>query len=303
MRDWGLSMFSFKRTPKLTEQKVKNLVQELEATYIRKDIEKLTLLFHPNHRNISFLNHFTLMMNFQIYSIESGIMNVDIIHLTKDVATFTYTRKHMYTCIEKEDENGDNPNNITSFYVNVSVEGQTIWINRLSKYSEVFLDELGNILPNEMAVVPPNAQFFVYMKRYIESFQLNDLKPATYLVYSDSEFIGYYPENERFSFSTTEKFTVDYFSEMTASSIKEHTDLYIGENVLVSSEIIKMEEHCSIIETQFIKDSSLQHELVLSIIDNEGFYMIRYLKNTNTPLDSQKRLDWIDQMIKATHLN
>lgn len=303
MLDWRNSVFNFKRTPKLTEQKVKDLVHKLESTYIRKDIEKLSQLFHPDRRNISFLNHFKLMMNFQIYTIDSHVMNIDIIHLTKDEATLTYTRKHMYTCIEEKDENGDNPNNITSFYVNVSVEGQTIWINRLSKYSELFLDTKGNILPNEMAVVPPDAQFFVNMKHYIESLQLNNLKPATYLVYSDSEFIGYYPENERFSFNTTEKFTVDYFSEMSASSIKEHTDLYIEENNLVSKEIIRMEENYSIIETQFIKDSSLQHELVLSIIDDKGFYMIRYLKNTNSTLESQKRLAWIDQMIKVAHLN
>lgn len=303
MLDWRNSVFNFKRTPKLTEQKVKDLVHKLESTYIRKDIEKLSQLFHPDRRNISFLNHFKLMMNFQIYTIDSHVMNIDIIHLTKDEATLTYTRKHMYTCIEEKDENGDNPNNITSFYVNVSVEGQTIWINRLSKYSELYLDTKGNILPNEMAVVPPDAQFFVNMKHYIESLQLNNLKPATYLVYSDSEFIGYYPENERFSYNTTEKFTVDYFSEMSASSIKEHTDLYIEENNLVSKEIIRMEENYSIIETQFIKDSSLQHELVLSIIDDKGFYMIRYLKNTNSTLESQKRLAWIDQMIKVAHLN
>lgn len=296
-------MFFFKRTPKLTEQKVKKLVHELEAAYIKKDMEQITQMFHPDHRNISFLNHFTLMMNFQIYNIHTDILKIDIIYLSEDEATFTYTRKHIYTCVQKDDENRDNPNNITSFHVQVTVENQTVWINRFSKYSELFLDNMGDIKPNEMAVVPPDAQFFMNMKRYIETFQLDGFKPATYLIYSDSEFIGFYPENEHFSFTTTEKFTIDYFLEMNASSIKEHTDIYIQENSLDSSEIIEMEENYSIIEAQFSKDSRLQHELVLSITDQEGFYMIRYLNNNNAPLEPQKRSAWIEQMKRATFVN
>lgn len=293
-------MFFFKKKTQISEQKVRELIQRLEAAYTEKDIEKLKKLFHPDYRDISFLNHFTLMMNFQIYNIQSEIMKIEILNLSDDEATFTYTRKHIYTCVNQNEENGENPSNITSYYIQTNRETNSIWITRFSKYSELFLDNEGEILPHEKAVVPSSAQFFENMKRFIESFQLDGFKPATYLLYNDSEFIGYYPELERFSYKTTEKFTIDYFIEMDTASVEEHTEIYIRENSLEYSDVIEIEGNYSIIETKFISNSRLQHELVLSILAPDGFFMIRYLKNNNSPVDQQLRQRWIDQMAAAT---
>ncbi|UAL52573.1 nuclear transport factor 2 family protein [Bacillus sp. OVS6] len=102
-------MFFFKKKTQISEQKVRELIQRLEAAYTEKDIEKLKKLFHPDYRDISFLNHFTLMMNFQIYNIQSEIMKIEILNLSDDEATFTYTRKHIYTCVNQNEENGENP--------------------------------------------------------------------------------------------------------------------------------------------------------------------------------------------------
>lgn len=292
-------MFFFKKKTQISEQKVRELIQRLEAAYTEKDIEKLKELFHPDHREISFLNHFTLMMNFQIYNIQSDIIKIEILDLSEDEATFTYTRKHIYTCINKNDENGESPNNITSYYIQVKKEANSIWITRFSKYSELFLDEEGEIFPHEKEAVPSSAQFYNNMKRFIEPLQLDGSKPATYLLYDNSEFIGYYPENERFSYKTTEKFTIDYFTEMGAASVEEHTERYLRENSLEHSEVIKMEENYSLIETKFISNSLLQHELVLSMLAPDGFFMIRYLKNNNSPIKKQRQ-SWIDQMAAVT---
>lgn len=300
----GDGMFFFKKKARVTEQKVRELVQQLEKAYINKDIEKLTSIFHPDNRHISFLNHAGLMMTFQIYDIQSDIMNIDILHLSEKDATFTYTRKHLYTCLNQNDENGDNPNNITSYYVQIEADGNSIWITRYSKYSELFLNTEGEILPQEQAVVPAGAQFFERMKRFIHQFQLDGFQPATYLLYSDSEFLGYYPEKERFLYVTTEKFTIDYFKEMAASSIAEHTETYLHQNNLEFGEIVEKKENYSIIETKFLEDSRLQHELVLSILAPDGFFMLRYLKNNHGPIEQEMRQSWIHQMQgAATRIN
>ncbi len=94
--------------------------------YKDKYIEELTNMFHPNHRDISFINHFTLMMNFQIYNITSEILHLEILNMNEEEATFTYTRKHMYICVNEQGENGTNPNNISSYYVNIKVEAKDI---------------------------------------------------------------------------------------------------------------------------------------------------------------------------------
>ncbi|KRG14603.1 hypothetical protein ACA29_05935 [Lederbergia galactosidilytica] len=141
-------MSFFKRKIKLTEQKVREIVQKVEKTYTEKDLEELTNLFHPDHRKISFLNHFSLMMAFQIYNIYSEIIKLEILDLTEQKAIFTYTRKHLYTCINEQDENGENLNNISSFYVHIQVEDRQIWITKYDKYSELFLNRDGELLPN-----------------------------------------------------------------------------------------------------------------------------------------------------------
>ncbi|OAK72020.1 hypothetical protein [Lederbergia galactosidilytica] len=289
-------MSFFKRKIKLTEQKVREIVQKVEKTYTEKDLEELTNLFHPDHRKISFLNHFSLMMAFQIYNIYSEIIKLEILDLTEQKAIFTYTRKHLYTCINEQDENGENLNNISSFYVHIQVEDRQIWITKYDKYSELFLNRDGELLPNEQAVVPQNAQFFENMKRFIEPFQLDDFQPATYLLYEDSELLGYYPKGEQYSFKTTEKFTIDYFTKMEADSIADHTETYITGNSLEYSEIVEIDENHSIVETKIMDGSNLLHELVLSIIASDGFYMIRYLKNKNSPITEGMRESWMKQM-------
>ncbi|MED4126485.1 hypothetical protein P4641_21365 [Halalkalibacterium halodurans] len=292
-------MLFFKKV-KITEPKVLKLVHQLEKFYMEKDLEKVIEMFHPNNRQISFLNEFSLMMTFQTYNIQSEIMNFEIISLSDTEATFTYTRKHMYTCVNKNDENGDNPNNITSFYVQIEVDNNKIFITKYSKYSQLFLNTEGEILQEEQAVVPVNAHFFENMKRFISQFQLDDLKPASYLQWSDSESLGYLPEQERFSYKTTESFTIDYFEEMVASSITEHTETYLHENNLEFGEIIEKKENYSIIETKFLRNSRLLHELVLSMLAPDGFFMIRYLKSNNKPIDQKLRQHWINQMKGAT---
>jgi len=292
----GVYMFFFKKKAKITEEKIQELIQQLERAYMAKDIDQMTEMFHPDNRQISFLNHYSLMMNFQIYNIQSEILNLEIVELSEKEATFTYTRKHLYTCVNKNDENGENPNNISSYYVQIQAEGSQIWITKYSRFSELFLNTEGEILPYEQAVVPAAAQYYENMKRFIEPFTLDGFLPATYYLYSDSEFIGYYPEKERFLFVTSERFTVDYFTEINADSIAEHTDIYLSENNLEYGAIIEQEENHSIIETKIISNDRLLHELVLSILASDGFYMIRYFKNNNSPIEKEVRQSWIDQM-------
>ncbi|WP_080873810.1 hypothetical protein [Oceanobacillus timonensis] len=294
----------FKRKPKISEQTIKEIVQKLETTYTDKNIERMTEMFHPNHRDISFLNHFSLSMNFQIYNITSEVLNLEILDMSEEGATFTYTRKHMYTCVNEEDDNGTNPNNISSYYVELKVEGKTIWMMRYARYSELFLDTEGRILPDEKAVVPSGAKYFENMKRFIDVIQLEHFKPATYLTYSDSEFIGYYLETERYQYRTTEKLTFDYFEEMAAESIAEHTKDFIEGNPLEYSEILAQEKYYSIIEIKMQDHTGLKHELILSIDASDGFFMIRYLKSCNASIEEKLRQRLIEQMkIAATKID
>lgn len=294
----------FKRKPKIDEKTIKDLLLKLETTYTNKDIEQLSEIFHPDHRDISFLNHFSLMLNFQIYNITSEILNIEVLDMNEEEASFTYTWKHMFTCIKKEDENGTNPNNISSYYVQIKVENKTIWIVKYARYSELFLDLEGEILPEEKAVVPPGAIYMDNMKRFIDIIHLEHFKPATYLTYTDSEFIGYYPEEERFNYRTSEKLTFDYFQEMEAGSIEEHTHSYIEENTLEYSDILMKEENYSIIESKFKGSIGLQHELILSMLAPDGFFIVRFLKSHNAPIEEELRNLLIEQMKMATaHLD
>lgn len=240
------------------------------------------------------------MMNFQIYNITSEILNIEVLDINEEEASFTYTRKHMYTCINEEDENGTNPNNISSYYVKLKVEGKTIWIMKYARYSELFLDLEGKILPGEKAVVPPGAVYFDNMKRFINIIHLEHFKPASYFTYTDSEFIGYYPEEELYTYRTSEKLTFDYFQKMAVDSIEEHTNAYIEENTLEYSDILMQEENYSIIESKFKGSSGLQHELILNILAPDGFFMVRFLKSQNAPIEEEFRCRLIEQMKIAT---
>lgn len=296
----GDGMFFLGRKARITEQKVQDIVQALEQAYTAKDIDVLTNMFHPDKRQISFLNHFQLMMNFQIYNIKSEIMDMEILMLTGEEAAFTYTRKHIYTCVNPADENGETLSNITSYYVKIAVDKKSVYITRYSPYSVLQLGKDGEILPGEQAVVPAGAQFFEKMQRFINEFDLTGFKSATYLQYNDSEMIGYYPEAQRYRYETLEQFTVDYFEKMQAASIKEHTETYLEQDILEQGEMLALEPDYSIIEAQFTKNSCFQHELVLSMAASDGFYMIRYLKNDDRPIDPEARHRWIEQMKSAS---
>lgn len=53
---------------------------------------------------MSFLNHFQLMLTFQIYNIKSEILKFELLSVDANKAVFTYTRKHMHTCVNPADE-------------------------------------------------------------------------------------------------------------------------------------------------------------------------------------------------------
>ncbi len=289
----------FKRKPKMNKETIQELVRRLEMAYTDKDINQLSNMFHPDHRDISFLNHFSLMMNFQIYDITSETLNLEILDINDEEASFTYTRKHLYTYINEEDDQGENPNNISSYYVKIKVEDKALWIMKYTRYSELFLDVKGNILPDEKAVVPQGAVYFDKMKRFLDCVHLEHFKPATYLTYADSEFIGYYPEEERYSYSTSEQLTFDYFEEMNADSIEEHTNTYIDGNNLEDVEILMQGENYSLIESKFMGNTELQHELLLSMLASDGFFMVRFLKSRNVPIQEELRGHLIHQMKSA----
>lgn len=290
----------FKRKPKINDKTIKELIWKLETMYTDKEMEQLSKMFHPDQRDISFLNHFSLMMNFQIYNITSEILKLELLDMNEEEASFTYTRKHMYTCINEVDEKGTNPNNISSYYVQLKVEDKKIWIRKYARYSELFLDLQGKILSGENAVVPPGAVYFDNMKRFIDIIQLQHFKPATYLTYTDSEFIGYYPEEERYTYRTSEKLTFDYFQKLEADSIEEHTNAYMEGNNLEYSDILLQGENYSIIESKFKGSSGVQHELILSMLAPDGFFMVRFLKSRNAPIEEVLRQRLIEQMKKAT---
>lgn len=291
-----MGMFFFGKKARITEQKVQEIVKALEQAYTAKNIDKLTGMFHPDKRQISFLNHFQLMMNFQIYNIQSEILNMEILTLTGEEATFTYTRKHIYTCVNEADENGEILSNITSYYVQIAAEKKSAYITRYSPYSVLHLNKDGEVLPGEQAVVPAGAQFFERMRRFINEFDLDGFQAATYLLYNDSEMIGYYPEAERYRYKTSEQFTVDYFEKMDAASIKEHTEGYLEQEILEFGDILALGADYSILEAQFTTDSCFRHELLLSLAAPDGFLMIRYLKKDDRPILPEARQRWIEQM-------
>lgn len=292
-------MSILKKEPVISEDNLHKFIQSLERNYIEKDETRLTELFHPDHRNMSFLNHFQMMMLFQIYNIQSDIINFKVLDISENEATLIYTRKHIYSCINSADRREETPNNITSYYVELIAHKKSFWITEFSPYSVLYLDNKGEILPGEKAVVSNGAQFFKNIQRFIKCFELEKYKPATYKLYSDSEYIGYFPEDEVYEFKNSEKFTIDYFEEMSASSIEEHTEAYLDQE-LVLGEVIEQAENYSIIETQFKSGSGLNHELVLSMLAPDGFFMIRYMKSCNQIMDPEIRKSWIQQMKKAT---
>lgn len=291
-----------KRKPKLNESRLKRVIFQLEDAFTNKQINKLTGMFHPDSRDISFLNHFSLMMNFQIYNITSEILHMEILDVNENTATLTYTRKHIYTCIQKEDENGTNPNNISSYYVKVVLENKRIWIEKYSRYSELFLDLEGNLYLGEEAVVPPSAQYFNQMEWFIQIIKQEHLKPATYLMYDGSEMIGYYPIKERYSYYSTEKLTFDYFEEMDADTMVQHTEYLIDSNELETSKIIQQDDQHSIIELTFMSNHTLQYELICSVLVNNNLLMARYLINEEKREKSIQN-SLIEQMIQATKRN
>ncbi|GEN33659.1 hypothetical protein [Aneurinibacillus danicus] len=291
-------MFIFKKKAVISEEDLRNFIQLLEQTYVGKDELGLSKLFHPENRNVSFLNHFQMQMLFQIYNIKSEILHFKTLDVSENEATLTYTRKHIYTCINSEDEREESPNNITSYYVKLVPRKKSFLITKFSPFSVFYLDNNGEILAQEKAVVPKDAQFFGNIKRFIKCFQLEKYKPATYKIYSDSEFIGYYPKDEVYDFETSEKFTIDYFEEMDASTIEEHTKAYLDQELLLG-EVIEQKETYSIIETQFADNSGLNHELVLSMLAPDGFFMVRYQKSCNQIINNEIREFWIQQMKEA----
>lgn len=123
-------------------------------------------------------------------------------------------------------------------------------------------------------------------------------------VHSDSELIGYYPAEERYTYRTSEKLTFDYFQKMEAGSIEEHTKGYIEGNTLEYSNILMQEENYSLIESKFKGSSELQHELILSMLAPDGFFMVRFLKSHNAPIEEELRRHLIEQMkIAATKID
>ncbi|MFB1097441.1 hypothetical protein [Terribacillus sp. JSM ZJ617] len=294
-------MSLFKRKATINEETLIKLIRKLEKTFVAKDIDKLTDMFHPDHRDMSFLNHFSLMMTFQIYNVESQLLNFEILEQSEQEAAFTYTRKHMYTCVNEADENGDNPNNITSFYVQVQAEGRNIWVTRYQKYSEVFLDGKGDRLPDAKSVVPARADYFENMERFLPAFTLENLLPVTYTMYNGSEMLMYTSAEEIYAYNTKETFTIDYYEEMEAPSIADHTATYLQSNEIEFGEVLAQEKNYCIVETKVRKKGCLQHEIVLSISAADGFYMMRYVKDDNDNLiEPNRRKEWVKQMLAAT---
>jgi hypothetical protein len=87
---------------------------------------------------------------------------------------------------------------------------------------------------------------------------------------------------------------------MEAGSIEEHTNSYIEGNTLEYSDILMKKDHYSIIESKFKGSSGLQHELILSMLAPDGFFMIRFLKSRNAPIKEELRRRLIEQMKIAT---
>lgn len=290
-------MFFFKKKSPASEEELLRFIRRLEDAYMEQDELKLNDSFHPDQRGMSLTRHVQLQMNFQIYQITSEILHFEKIDSSEEEAVFTYTRKHLYTCKNPEDEQSSTWNNITSYYVKVVREKRGFWITKYTPYSVLYLDRSGDILPGEAAVVPANAQYFGAIQPLLSRFRKDGLKPATYHTYVGSEFIGYFPEREIFSYLTTEKFSVDFFETMEASDIHEHTAIYLDQE-LDFGEALEVGASHSIIETQTPGSQGTNHELVLSLLNREGFFMIRYMK-MGEPIPHEARSRWIEQMQEA----
>jgi len=290
-------MFFFKKKSPASEEELLRFIRRLEDAYMEQDELKLNACFHPDQRGMSFTRHVQLQMNFQIYQITSEILHFEKIESSEEEAVFTYTRKHLYTCKNPEDEQSPSLNNITSYYVKVVREKRSFWITKYTPYSVLYLDRSGEMLQGEAAVVPPNAQHFGAIQPLLACFRRDGLKPATYHTYAGSEFIGFFPEHEIFSYRTTEKFSVDFFETMEASDIREHTAIYLDQE-LDFGEALEVGESHSIIETRTPGSQGTNHELVLSLLNRERFFMIRYMK-MGEPIPDEARSRWIEQMQEA----
>ncbi|WP_334077552.1 hypothetical protein [Paenibacillus sanfengchensis] len=290
-------MLFFKKKSPASEEELLRFIRRLEDAYMEQDEIKLNACFHPDQRGMSFARHVQLQMNFQIYQITSQILHFEIVESSEEEAVFAYTRKHLYTCKNPGDEPTSSLNNITSYYVKVVREKRGFWITKYTPYSVLYLDRSGETLPGEAAVVPPNTQFFGRIRPLLACFQLDGLKPATYHTYSDSEFIGYFPENEIFCYRTTEKFSVDFFETMDAADIREHTEVYLDQE-LDFGEALEVGVSHSIIETRTPGSQGTNHELVLSLLTREGLFMVRYMK-MGDPIPNEARSRWIEQMQEA----
>lgn len=293
-------MFFFKKNKSLTESDLRALVESLEQAYMQKDEQGLIKRFHPDKRGMSFLNHFNLMMTFQIYYIQSKILAFELLKLEGDHATFTYTRKHMHTCVNPADEREEKRNHIRSYYVEVVKEKGSIWITRYSPYSTIYVDKEGKPLQGVDAVIPPGEEIHPGIARYIPFFQLDGYTPATLHVYSDRQYIGFYPQEEYLRYQTSCTFSIDFFEVIEASSVKEHTEDYVSHEILLFAEILHQTDCSSVVETQYMKNNALEHELVASLLTKDGFFMIRYLHKTGVPMPPGEREKWKREMVALT---
>ncbi|MEK4190396.1 hypothetical protein [Paenibacillus sp. FSL L8-0494] len=290
-------MFFFKKNKGITKEELQALVEGLEQAYMDKDEEGLSKRFHPDKRGMSFLNHFQLMMTFQIYNIKSEILEFELLSMDATKAVFTYTRKHIHTCINPADEREEKRNQIISYYVEAVKENGSIWITRYSPYSTIFVDKKGDFLSGVDAVIPPGEEINSGIVRFIPYFQLNSYVPATFHVYSNSQFIGYYPLGEYHRYEPSHTFTINYFDKIEASSVEKHTADYISQETLLTAQVLHQTDNSSVVETQLMNNNVLEHELVTSLLTKDGFYMIRFLYDKGEPIPAQEREKWKREMV------
>jgi hypothetical protein len=293
-------MFFFKKNKDITQEELQAVVKGLEQAYMDKDEQGLTNRFHPDKRGMSFLNHFQLMLTFQIYNIKSEILEFELLSIDANKAVFTYTRKHMHTCVNPADEREEKRNQINSYYVEAVKENGSIWITRYSSYSTIYVDKQGEPLMGVDAVIPPGEELDPGIARFIPYFQLDSYVPATFHVYNNSQFIGYYPLGEYHRYQPSCTFTINYFDEMEAASVEKHTADYVSHETIVAAQVLHQTDCSSIVETQIMKNNVLEHELVTSLLTKEGFYMARFLYDKGEPMPSEERDKWKREMLALT---
>ncbi|MFF2483799.1 hypothetical protein [Paenibacillus sp. NPDC058071] len=294
-------MFFFNKKNKgLTEGDLRALIKGLEQAYMDKDEQGLINRFHPDKRGMSFLNHFQLMLTFQIYHIKSEILEFELLSIDTAHAVFTYTRKHMHICVNPADEREEKQNHISSYYVEVVKENGSIWITRYSPYSKIYVDKKGEPLTGVDKVIPPGEEIDPGIARIIPYFQLDSYIPATFHVYSNSQYVGFYPVGEYHRYRTSCTFSIDYFEKLEASSIEEHTEDYVSQETILNAHILQQSDCSSVVETQYMKNNVLEHELLASLLTNEGFYMVRFLYKRGEPMPSEEREKWQREMIALT---